>query len=115
MEVHSAGAEGKIHAARASSEGRKNMHRKSRALFLIAAALLLLTAAFADTAKAQEAGTWEELKAALANGGSVTLIDDVEGSTPLRVADGDAELDLNNHTMTYTGDGPLFEPEGTFR
>ena len=90
------------------------MHRKSRALFLIAAALLLLTAAFADTAKAQEAGTWEELKAALANGGSVTLIDDVEGSTQLRVADGDAELDLNNHTMTYTGDGPLFEPEGTF-
>ncbi len=42
------------------------MHRKSRALFLIAAALLLLTAAFADTAKAQEAGTWEELEAALA-------------------------------------------------
>lgn len=90
------------------------MHRKSRALLLIAAALLLLTSAFADTAKAQEAGTWEELEAALANGGSVTLIDDVEGSTPLRVADGDAELDLNNHTMTYTGDGPLFEPEGTF-
>lgn len=91
------------------------MHRKSRALLLIAAALLLLTSAFADTAKAQEAGTWEELEATLANGGSVTLIDDVEGSTPLRVADGDAELDLNNHTMTYTGDGPLFEPEGTFR
>ena len=90
------------------------MHRKSRALLLIAAALLLLTSAFADTAKAQEAGTWEELASALANGGSVTLIDDVEGSTPLRVADGDAELDLNNHTMTYTGDGPLFEPEGTF-
>lgn len=42
------------------------MHRKSRALLLIAAALLLLTAAFADTAKAQEAGTWEELEAALA-------------------------------------------------
>ena len=45
------------------------MHRKSRALFLIAAALLLLTAAFADTAKAQEAGTWEELEAALAKAG----------------------------------------------
>ena len=73
MKVHSAGAEGKIHAARASSKGGKNMHRKSRALFLIAAALLLLTAAFADTAKAQEAGTWEELEAALAKGGSVTL------------------------------------------
>lgn len=66
MKVHSAGAEGKIHATRASSKGGKNMHRKSRALLLIAAALLFLTAAFADTAKAQEAGTWEELEAALA-------------------------------------------------
>lgn len=77
------------------------MHRKSRALLLIAAALLLLTAAFADTAKAQEAGTWEELEAALAKGGSVTLTANVEGSTQLYAAPGDTELDLNNFTITY--------------
>lgn len=91
------------------------MHRKSRALLLIAAALLLLTSAFADTAKAQEAGTWEELEAALANGGSVTLTADVEGSTQLYAAPGDTELDLNNFTITYSGAEALFDIEESLR
>ncbi len=91
------------------------MHKKSRALFLIAAALLLLTSAFADTAKAQEAGTWEELEAALANGGSVTLTADVEGSTQLYAAPGDTELDLNNFTITYSGAQALFDIEESLR
>lgn len=91
------------------------MHRKSRALLLIAAALLLLTAAFADTAKAQEAGTWEELEAALANGGNVTLTADVEGSTQLYAAPGDTELDLNNFTITYSGAEALFDIEESLR
>ena len=91
------------------------MHRKSRALFLIAAALLLLTAAFADTAKAQEAGTWEELASALASGGSATLTADVEGSTQLYAAPGDTELDLNNFTITYSGAQALFDIEESLR
>ena len=91
------------------------MHRKSRALLLIAAALLLLTSAFADTAKAQEAGTWEELEAALANVGSVTLTADVEGSTQLYAAPGDTELDLNNFTITYSGAEALFDIEESLR
>lgn len=91
------------------------MHRKSRALFLIAAALLLLTAAFADAAKAQEAGTWEELASALASGGSVTLTADVEGSTQLYAAPGDTELDLNNFTITYSGAEALFDIEESLR
>ena len=91
------------------------MHRKSRALFLIAAALLLITAAFADTAKAQEAGTWEELASALASGGSVTLTADVEGSTQLYAAPGDTELDLNNFTITYSGAEALFDIEESLR
>ena len=91
------------------------MHRKSRALFLIAAALLLLTAAFVDTAKAQEAGTWEELASALASGGSVTLTADVEGSTQLYAAPGDTELDLNNFTITYSGAEALFDIEESLR
>ena len=91
------------------------MHRKSRALFLIAAALLLITAAFADTAKAQEARTWEELASALASGGSVTLTANVEGSTQLYAAPGDTELDLNNFTITYSGAEALFNIEESLR
>lgn len=89
--------------------------RKFAAIFIITAAIL--TAAFADTAKAYgspEVRRWEELASAFESGGSATLIEDVEGSTPLEVAEGDAELDLNNHTMTYTGTETLFELKGPF-
>ena len=88
--------------------------RKFAAIFIITAAIL--TAAFADTAKAYEyteVGTWDELEAALKQGGQITLMDNVNGSSQLYVAPGDTEIDLNNFTINYDGEAPLFSIEET--